>query len=365
MKTRGKNVRTRLQGKQVCLKFAGILIKQKPTSMRVNLLFLFILLSSIVRCQVLVQDCEAVTSSTGQIILPSSADAKKYIQNYRLNFKNKSETHTRAIYLNSKTILFLDSFFNKYTNYKGVSVHFSVYSRLVGEGQNNNNQFILYFTPTLGLTEYPSDYSVLNLFHKGLSNQNIFPLKEINTASYCPELCDTLTSNLGGPVPMKQIGTSVGGGFEGLLIYDEENLKWYKEEYRRKTEFMYFNSNRHTKSVYFKKEKIQRLASFIKAKGIVSFPAIGVYFMSYNKKVTGIGQIHNEQISLGFVPMRRMGTTMNPDFCEYNSFVRTYFLDKIIEEFNIKDAHNSGKIRGKSFENHSELCPDDCPPGEN
>lgn len=302
-------------------------------------------------------DCKAIEKD-GEVIFPSFEECKSYIENYRNNYYKNWETHTRTIYLNTNTILFLEAFFNSNASYEGVNIHFSVYGEKVSHSQLDENQFLLYFTPTKGLLSTPSDYTALKIFHNSVSGT--FPLSEINTATYCPNECDDYTKDWGKSINYSRVPLNLGGGYEGLLLFDPVRLKEYKREYKKKTQFLFFKNNKHTLSFYFKKEKIGRLADFIKKDTKNEFPAIGIYFMSYNKDVDGIGQKREKQITLGMVPMRKMGTTLAPDFCAYNEFIRKYHIPNIILENTV-----NGKIEIKSIENHSELCPDKCPPDNN
>lgn len=296
------------------------------------------------------------------VVLWTEQDFQTYVSNYRKKFYGKWETHTRAMYLNTGSFLFLNAFFKAYPDYKGVNIHFSIYGKPVVDGQYDKDQFILYFTPTKCLMTSPSDYDILAKFQK--DNELSFPLDKINTSTICPGLCDETTKNFGTPIPVYGRLENVGAGSEGIFVFDKSLLKAYKERYKKKTSFLGIRNRKHTRSVYVSKEKIGRIACFIEGNDQKLFPAIGIYLASYNEMISETDQAHKKQITVGFVPMKRVeGKYLEPDPKSYNDYVLQHCLQTQQLKFSERKgiSEKKGKEEAKS-ENHGELCPKICPP---
>lgn len=135
-------------------------------------------------------------------------------------------------------------------------------------------------------------------------------------------------------------------------------------QYRKNTQVLFFENKRHSRSIFFSRAVFLGLATFLSVPANkIKYPAIGVYFISYNKNMKPEevpGQKHKKQISLAFTPMLMCGTYYEPDFCAYNEFVH---LNKDTFDFILKgNPNNNSKERVRTI-NHGELCPDECPTG--
>lgn len=283
--------------------------------------------------------------------------AERYITFYRRNYDRKWEMHTRAIYMNNKAFLFLDSFLNAKEDYVGFNLHFCVYEARMAYGQQYDDQFSIYFTPTKDEDILKSDYVALKQFYESLQNPNLFPLKEINHSTVCPGFCDSTTANWGPSVDHTSRVSVIGVGHEGILIDNPAALKDYKSNYRKKTTALGIPNKRHTKSTFIDDDKIGRIACFLKeGSNQKDFPAIGIYFASYNEKKKVPTQAKKKQITVGFVPMKKIGANLEPDPCSYvRHVVDCPHCAPMIA------ALQATRKEEQQSENHSELCPEKCP----
>jgi hypothetical protein len=290
--------------------------------------------------------------------LLSYNDSKAVITNYINNHGALWETHTRAYYLNSKTILFLDSFFSKSESdgdkYEGFNVHFVVYDKLVNPGQKDKGQSFVFVAPVKKKEDKISDYEALKDFHKKIKDQSLYPKDSINRGLMCPGYCDSSIMSWGDHIPYFRLNTRPGKSSSSDRVLfsrkdmQEENMKRYKEIHGGEY------SGDQTLSVYFGSETIKRLAIFLKYNNNVNdFPLTGIYFGSYDKMLSEIpSQMHPRQTVLGFIPLRLIGEFYEPDPCSYikhiknNPLLYKAMLDKVNKR--------------KFTENHGELCPQKC-----
>lgn len=278
----------------------------------------------------------------------SFQEVQSYIKLYRNHFQGNWKTHTRALYLNAETIIFLNRFFASNPRYLGVNIHFNVHKKIDATGQVDANQFLFYFTPTHdlhkpSLTYKVSDYLAFKNFHDSMWDRANFPIAKINYGSICPNFCDLTTSTAAWGKPVTYARLNIIGGGNGLLFNSDPSIEvGYKKNYRKQAGY---NKQKHTRSTFIKAETIKLLADFL-ANRLSTYPAVAMYTLSYGKKMPQIpGSKWPFQIGVAFAPMIVCEGNYEPDFCGFAQFVQMEL--KALKAL-------------KTF-NHGELCPDDCP----
>lgn len=269
--------------------------------------------------------------------------------NYSLVHNGNPDKHTKAYYINSKTILFLDSFFrSKKPKYFGFNIYLLTYRRQVSVHQSHNRQQFLYLVPVHDRRDTTADYSALDQFST-LLGSTYFSRDSINKGIPCYGMCDSSLMAWTYSSSDERLNEKPGAVTDAdvfLLSKDKADHEKHREHYRKDHDELDRNQ---TQWVFFKDSTILRLAEFIKYRDNLSrFPLVGIYFGSYNR-IAEKKQAHKDQTVLGFIPMRLMANKhYEPDICSYIEF------------------QNSQKTRNPKVaftENHGTLCPTQCPPG--
>lgn len=296
------------------------------------------------------------------------------VKNYHTNNYDKLETHTKAFYISNTAILFLERFFDdpKYKrDYFAFCMYFINYNGTINPHQRRKSQSFLYLTPVhddpnTAKKDSLSNYKVLKDFHRTI--QASYDKRALNNTVPCYGTCD---SSINAYLPWGENDTPIPYTRLRADINDPENSEVFMLTSGQSSHIVrkanYVNgqgselSKKQTRRVYFKKEVICRLASFIrKDNNVRDFPMIGIYFGSYNDFIVG-GQSHPNQTIVSFVPMRRMSNGyLEPDICSYID----YYNDRVAAGDECFIRYNANKTLNKKFsENHGTLCPTQCPTG--
>ncbi len=295
-------------------------------------------------------DCNGL-ANTGFSLL-SYNDIKLYAKNYKDVHGSGNVEQTKAYYINSKVILFLDSFFKRNTDFFGFNVYMVTYPVYAARFQKSRRQALLYIAPVKNIRDSIADYSVLSIFFDSLGNQAMFSRDSLNKGIACLGSCD---SSIMSWVRYNGSNTRLNikpGGSQGQDIF----LLSDNQETHRLNRARYFGghgqqlSQKQTRGMFFKKETIMRMAQFINSpNNLYKFPMIGIYFMSYDYRNNN-RPANKDQTTLGFVPMRLTNSGFyEPDICAYVNYWKAM------------PGITGLELKKVKTENHGELCPDDCP----
>lgn len=326
--------------------------------------FIIFLFSSVLSKAQIATNCTSPSNSN----LLGFEELKGYVFNYHATHINSVDNHTKAIYMNDTAVLFLESFFQNSTNkkYFGLCMYFVDYFNIDHPNQRTRGQARLYLVPVydnpaLSKEDTTSDFKALNAYYSTVSGTSLFKQrKKIDNTFICYNNCDSsvLTWSNITPQPTtdyvrlnkSQHSVSENKKERFMLTKNRsanDGVRSYFETGQGRTEL----NSKQTKRVYFSRETILRLATFLKSgNNLIDFPMVGIYFLSYNTLYQH--QEHPNQTTLAFVPLRKIyDGYLEPDPCSYVTF-----YNKMVED---KSA-----LFIKS-ENHGELCPKNCPPEGN
>lgn len=277
--------------------------------------------------------------------------------NYHLLHNASKEKHTKAYYINSRTILFLRNFFKSRTQYFGFNIYLVSYRSRVARHQSRTTQSLLYLVPVYDnaastAKDTTADYAALNAYFDSGGGSG-FSRDSVNKGISCFGMCDSSIMawtyhTFNGDVRRLNELPGAAGNRDIFLLTSARGIHdGNRANYRADHNEL---SGKQTKWVFFKKETIDRLAEFIEVTGHLDrFPLVGIYFGTYNK-LQRPKQADRSQTVIGFIPMRFMANrSYEPDICSY-----------ILFQNQQKTKDNKGFT-----ENHGELCPDDCPRGGN
>ena len=295
----------------------------------------------------------ACTSTRPNII--NYIDMKKYVLNYHDLYKantTKHEEHTKAYYINSKTILFLEEFFKK-SSYVGLNIYLLTYDERRAKGQSRKKQNLPYLAPVQkvnfgSFTDTVADFGILKLYFDRLTSST-YSYDSLNKGIACKGNCDDSLLNWTEMRTTRTFTNKPGdrNSSDAFLFPDEiAGHKSKREKYKDRTIDEGEANGNQTKWVFLDTNTIFRLAYFIRQPGYIDrFPLIGIYYGSYNVPPPP-ERAHKDQTVFILVPLRkRDNNNFIPDPCSYVIF------------YNVK-ANNE-----KFAENHGTLCPTKCPGG--
>lgn len=292
----------------------------------------------------------------------SYAKVKRFLQQFSSFNGNSSLAQSRAYYLNSKAIIFIDSFLRSSNNaYSGVKAYFIVPSYQTNWEQFHTSQQFIRFVPARG-ADRGSDFDAFRNFFNALQNNSYFTIADLNHGQICPGHCDD---------SLMQRWSGAKLSYNPVNIMpdrrNEDSVLFFDKSLNDNDSARYYNSPLHgqklnryqTRFVYFSRATFEYLADFINNNS--GYPLIGAYFSNYGS-IEAQGQKDSNQTTIGFIPLKLMpradGTSSyQPDVCTYfNYFTRTF-----IKKNNIKTQKQYDKaIKEKTVENHGALCPQLC-----
>jgi len=314
--------------------------------------------------------CESPEMST----LLGYQDLVRVVTNYHNNTYGSSEDHTKALYINDTSILFLENFFLNGANSKfyGICFYFIDYNSKPSAHQRRDHQSFLYLTPiyddpTSGRDSI-SDFKAFNQYYKTVSTNPMFIKKnKLNNSIPCYGTCDSSMNDWiwsqPPTIPYKRLHANhINGAATTDVFLLSPNRNYHlarRANYESGQGRECFNSQ--TKRVYFHKNVILRLAQFIRdGNNVKNFPMIGIYFGSYNYLLLP-SQSHPNQTTVNLVTMRKMDNGyLEPDVCSYIAF---YEKQRQLDNAIFKTSKDKKSVR--LAENHGTLCPTQCPTNGN
>jgi len=324
---------------------------------RYSILFVFLIKASLFYGQ------DTCAFDNNEIHLWSSDTVKKFINYYSGHHGNGNsrQRHTKAYYLNSKSILFLDSFARDHSEFHGFNVYFVVYPQKTSNSQAHEDQALLSIAPATitidqqGKKHPEPDYNALLVFFNSLQNNTFFDKDLINKGTACPGNCDDSVLKWwkrSESFPRLTRSPQTSANTDSILFFDSNGLSDRKDRHLR----IHGSELNHsqTRSIFFNRDIFLRLGHFLRSNNnLTTFPLVGFYYGSYNRKLTR-DQENSNQTTLFIIPLEDNGQYCEPAICKYIQFVRENYP---ISKRNLKQENID-----KFFdENHGSLCPNYCP----
>lgn len=280
----------------------------------------------------------------------TETEAKDYISNYRNYFDDRKETHTKSVFIPKENFSFIRDFVNKYADYEYIAVHLANYKHMKAKGQVNEDQITLFMAPAFrnkrpDYTAFKNYYDVWEPDVPSKYGED-FNINSLNHGELCPSRCDEYTDGWGGTsyalATNQEIKTK-----PSLIFLAPDTAETYKGNYKRK--FAQLNK-KHSYSIFMNWGAFKFMGDFFDDPTYNAFTGVRVYLLMY-KKMVAPGQVTEKQISVLFVPTTFKNGKHEPDF---NAF-KVFFDSKP----DMKETYFPKSI------NHGELCPSNCPAGEN